>query len=272
MKEKKDCKIVQDLLPNYIENLTSDETNQYINEHLNECEECKEILENMQKDLKVNDSKKDDREVKYIKKFNRKFKLLRNILLIIIIVFLIIIGRKLFIITRLSNKANDTLKQSNYYTRTETYSNGQTTILESYNKDGITSGTMSFYSEGNNKKIIFYKSKTEIISLLDNGESKTLMNMGDITINPVYFTGESILENLRIAITTSIDKVKINGKDCYIIKENDNTEKFIDADTGLAIKMIDNKNNTTVDYKYKFGTVKNTDIVKPDTTEYTTNE
>ncbi len=30
MGEKKDCKIVQDLLPNYIENLTCDETNEYI--------------------------------------------------------------------------------------------------------------------------------------------------------------------------------------------------------------------------------------------------
>ena len=27
MKEKRDCKIVQDLLPNYIENLTNEETN-----------------------------------------------------------------------------------------------------------------------------------------------------------------------------------------------------------------------------------------------------
>lgn len=30
MKEKKDCKIVQDLLPNYIENLTNEETNKFI--------------------------------------------------------------------------------------------------------------------------------------------------------------------------------------------------------------------------------------------------
>ena len=30
MKEKKDCKIVQDLLPNYNENLTNEETNKFI--------------------------------------------------------------------------------------------------------------------------------------------------------------------------------------------------------------------------------------------------
>ena len=37
----KNCKIVQDLLPNYIEKLTSDETNIFIEKHLKECEDCK---------------------------------------------------------------------------------------------------------------------------------------------------------------------------------------------------------------------------------------
>ena len=49
---KRDCKIVQDLLPNYIEKLTDEETNKYIEEHIKECEECKNVLENMKKDIK----------------------------------------------------------------------------------------------------------------------------------------------------------------------------------------------------------------------------
>ena len=32
MKENRNCKIVQDLLPNYIEKLTTEETNQFIEE------------------------------------------------------------------------------------------------------------------------------------------------------------------------------------------------------------------------------------------------
>ncbi|MGN1298681.1 MAG: zf-HC2 domain-containing protein [Candidatus Scatovivens sp.] len=272
MKEKRDCKIVQDLLPNYIEKLTNDETNKYIEEHLNECEECKKIYENMQKDLKLNFSKRDSREVKYIKKFNKKFKLLRNVLIIIMVLFVIIVGRKTFILMKLSNKANNMINQTNYYTKTETYSNGQMNILESYNKDGITYGTMNLYSEGNdNRSIILYKSEKERIILIDDGTTKTLNNKGDVTINPVYFTGENILENLFIAITTSIDKIELNGKKCYLIRDG-NTEKFIDVNTGLAIKMIDNQNNRTTDYKYEFDVVKDTDIIKPDTTGYTINE
>ena len=34
MKEKEKCKIVQDLFPNFIENLTNDETNKFIEEQL----------------------------------------------------------------------------------------------------------------------------------------------------------------------------------------------------------------------------------------------
>ena len=37
MNGKKDCKIVQDLLPNYIENLTNEETNEFINKNIKSC-------------------------------------------------------------------------------------------------------------------------------------------------------------------------------------------------------------------------------------------
>ncbi|MFG6319378.1 MAG: zf-HC2 domain-containing protein, partial [Clostridia bacterium] len=51
MMKMKECKIVQDILPNYIEQLTSEETNQYVEEHLNSCEECKNIYENMKSEM-----------------------------------------------------------------------------------------------------------------------------------------------------------------------------------------------------------------------------
>lgn len=274
MKDRRDCKIVQDLLPNYIEKLTNEETNKYIEEHLIECNQCKKMLENMQKDLEINTEKIDKREVKYIKKYNSKLKILRNILLIIVVLFIVIVGRKTIILTSLSNKANEIRNENNFYLKTESYSEGQMTILEAYCKEEKILGKMISFSYPNENNVIeqiLYKSGEEKISLIDNESTKVLVNMGDITINPVYFTGENFLENLFMAITTNIDKVKLNGKECYLVRE-ENTEKFIDVNTGLAIKMIDNENNRTVDYKYEFGKVKDTDIVKPDTTGYTINE
>ena len=34
---KKDCKIIQDLLPSYSDGITSQETNNYIEDHLKNC-------------------------------------------------------------------------------------------------------------------------------------------------------------------------------------------------------------------------------------------
>ena len=94
--------------------------------------------------------------------------------------------------------------------------------------------------------------------------------MGDILISPISFTSDFFVENLYTAIFSSLDKVELNGRECYIIRDG-NTEKFIDVNTGLALKMIDNQNNRTVDYKYEYGIVKDTDIAKPDITEYVKN-
>ena len=55
----KECKIIRDLFPSYIDGLTNEETNQYIEEHLNNCEHCKKILEDMKKELKLDTIQKD---------------------------------------------------------------------------------------------------------------------------------------------------------------------------------------------------------------------
>ena len=269
MKEKRDCKIVQDLLPNYIEKLTSEETNSYIDEHLKECTECKNVLENMQKELKVNNPKREEREVKYIKKFNKKFKVLRNILVIILVLFIIIVGRKTFILTSLENKAQERQNSQNYYLKLESYSEGKMTITEAYYKEEKSLVQITTFSKALGEvNLILYKSGEEKFSLIDNGETKVFQKMGDISVRPVAFTSNSFFENLYTAITTSVDKIELDGKECYMIRDG-NTEKFIDVNTGLAIKMIDNQNNRTVDYKYEYGVVKDTDVERPDTTEYT---
>lgn len=41
----KNCAIVKDLLPLYIEDMVSDETEVFINEHLKECEDCRNELD-----------------------------------------------------------------------------------------------------------------------------------------------------------------------------------------------------------------------------------
>ena len=42
-----DCDIIKDLLPSYIDKTASNSTNELVEEHLKNCEDCTSILENM---------------------------------------------------------------------------------------------------------------------------------------------------------------------------------------------------------------------------------
>lgn len=127
MSEKKDCKIVQDLLPNYIENLTDLETNKYIEGHLNECTECSQVLEDMKERLESTDTNVTQKEVKYIKKFKNRVKVLKFTLLLIILLLLLMFGvttiRKMVIISDLINKGRQYESATNYHLSYRIYTN-----------------------------------------------------------------------------------------------------------------------------------------------------
>lgn len=55
---KVSCEIVQDLFPNYIEELCNDKTKETVNEHLSECEGCRDLLEDYVSDLDENNLSK----------------------------------------------------------------------------------------------------------------------------------------------------------------------------------------------------------------------
>ncbi len=277
MKEKEECKIVQDLLPNYIENLTNEETNLFIKEHLNECIECKNVLENMQKKLNIDSKKTDKREVKYIKKFSNKLKFLKLIILMLILIYVVIVGRRTFIMASLSEKAEKNLLNNNYYAKIYSYQGNSLTITESYNKGEDYLTTMTRYSQDNStQKITFYKKENEQLCLTEFEGKKSMQNAKSMIgghVLPVTYISNGFWANLQYAFIIGIDKTYCNGKECYVIK-GDSYERYIDKETGMAVRNIEKSSKDTtqrdliVDYEYKFNIVKDSDIIKPDTTGY----
>ena len=72
---KKECEIVRDLLPNYVENLVGTQTKDFIKDHLKTCSECTKILKNMEGKDDINydnDIKEEEVEIRQIKKFRKK--------------------------------------------------------------------------------------------------------------------------------------------------------------------------------------------------------
>ena len=277
MKEKRDCKIVQDLLPIYIENLTNEETNNFIEEHLRNCSECKTVLENMKKEIPVSTTQKDNREVKYMKKYSKKLKTLKYALLIIIILYVILVGRRTFIMASLSKKAVENQMNDNYYVRLYSYQGDTLTITESYNKGEDYLTTHTRVVNGNNiQKISYYKKCEEQLFITESDGKKHILNsetMAGGHILPVTYVSDGIFANLQYALITGIDSTYCNGKECYVIKGK-NYERYIDKETGLAVRNIEKsnkeitrQNDIVVDYEYKFNIIKDSDIVKLDTSD-----
>ncbi|MBO5478223.1 MAG: zf-HC2 domain-containing protein [Clostridia bacterium] len=88
----RDCKIVQDLLPNYIENLTDEVTNEFIEEHIAKCPECAQVLKDMNGEIKL-EQINQDKEIKYLKAIRRRVKrTIAIVSLLIIIIATCVVG------------------------------------------------------------------------------------------------------------------------------------------------------------------------------------
>lgn len=56
------CEIIRDLFPSYIDGLTSKESNQAIEEHLEGCRECRRYLEEMQREIASEELTQEERK------------------------------------------------------------------------------------------------------------------------------------------------------------------------------------------------------------------
>lgn len=65
------CNIVKDLLPAYIDGLTSQDTNKEIEEHLKECRACRTIYEQMTADIAL-DIPSAEHEIDFLKKLKAR--------------------------------------------------------------------------------------------------------------------------------------------------------------------------------------------------------
>ena len=274
MKEKRDCKIVQDLLPNYIEKLTNEETNKFIEEHLKECDECQKVLENMQKNLNITTTNKDKKAVKYFKKYRKKLRILRIILLIILTIFIVNTARKMIIIQSMQNKIMQYERVDNFYIKSYYYQGDIIYFSEIYNKGNKYKAKNSnlWFADNNTRLEIFevygneenenwyridnYNDKDKAkktATLNKDGSSKTLKRI----LGMSNFETNNFWELLLMAISSDISSESCNGKECYRIsytfftvcpttpilwqQEHYMQIYYLEKETGLPIRSINNR-------------------------------
>ena len=95
---KIECKVIEDLLPLYSDNVCSDESKKIVEEHLQECEICRNMLDNMDV-VQVTHIEKEENEKSAIvkkgfKKIHRRWiaSIVAVIVLIPLLVFVSILG------------------------------------------------------------------------------------------------------------------------------------------------------------------------------------
>ena len=66
------CEIIKDLLPSYIDGLTSNESNSEIEAHLETCQECKDVLDQMKTEIDVESIQLNKEKIKPFKKLSKR--------------------------------------------------------------------------------------------------------------------------------------------------------------------------------------------------------
>jgi hypothetical protein len=269
---KKDCKIVQDLLPSYVDKLLSPETEEFVEQHISNCEECKKILDVMKnKNVeKKNESENiQKKEINHLKKYRLKMISLKTILISILTIILVVSGLLIYksnynnsIITRLYDKIQQIKESNNYILKREQYTINYKTKAEYtfttivYYKDGkykevhtvdspnvsMSRTNYSYYGEinSNQRTGIFEDTKTVIYENANYEYRKKGDGMYG-SGNYAYVKNWHFL-NFVANLGFDVQTERYNGKECYVLiygdNKNSSRQTWIEKESMLPIREI----------------------------------
>lgn len=224
---KKNCNIVKDLLPLYLDNVCSKESKELIIEHLKECDDCKNYLE----ELKFNVKSSKNKDVKLFKKIIKKinFKIIRNTIIIICLLLAIYIPVKYYYnnykFPLEYNKDALILLHKDLYNEKSKKWNFQFSMPKMANVHGISK---EIYENGEKVNIIFLTAMSTPNDYLHNVGGGTAPDMDYESINPnekmkVYYTTED-LEEIKNASNNELEHYL---KNATLIFTNDEEESEI---------------------------------------------
>lgn len=300
---KIECKIVEDLLFGYVDKTLNDESKKLVENHLKECIDCKEKLNEILEDNKLNE-KMQQKEIDYLRKVRTKSRV-KSILIAIGLIVIILILAYLIKFIKISNimgKAEKSLKSQNYYCeKQESAGENSASVSKTYYKDGKYKITREIYSDdgkelisaeygevgSDEKKIVNEKEKT--VTIYKGDISKILNKEENIKFDRFSLEErKSIYANLGKTFLMSITSDSYDSnKEYYILRDKfdkrNSWEVWLDKETGLVIREINRggsrsyitgteivkrESDAIEKYKYDFGIVSDDDVKVPDFSEY----
>ena len=280
---EKECKIVQDLLPAYIDNILSEESKVYVEEHLKKCEECKKIYDEMNFDIQK-EAVKNTEIIQTIKKYKRKIIALKTFLIIVILAIIItiisIIGFRFYVvknalIKNINYDASGNFRIEEYDESIERYNVHTTTYYGDGKMKKLRGEEVLEYWEGSQHYYINNENKTYYIVDEDINENN------DIYIPILVVDGmEKLIKDNKISNIeilkfilnkdVTIQEEGFRTKEYYVIKNMLNGERiYFDKDTFWADKVETRSSFGTKEYRVLTNSVSWYDVTKPDLTNYT---
>lgn len=288
----RDCEIVRDLLPNYIEKLVSNGTKEYITNHISECSECKTIFEEMGENAFIETAQSleaEEAEIRLIKKHKRKMQIWKFIiiaLLSMITLAIVSIGSmyipKFLIMKNAYTKIQEISNGNNYkftvkqfqtdYTSQEYFEH--TNIY--YYKDGKYK--LESFSKNKEDYSIYYgdKNSDTKICLDENKKTKEYQHNEYKNIFNVFGSIDYYVKNSSALLGTIIRDDVYNGKECYVFRFGNNDtisyrEIWIDKETMMQVREIQeiyNHSHIERTFSIEFNIITEKDVTLSNANEY----
>ena len=256
----KDCEIVRDMIPLYIDDVCSNGTKELVKKHLENCNECQEIFKTMRK----NEKNENSNEKESLKSFNNKIKknkikaIVISLIVFVIVIILIKYIYSCILFNYIINKAQKFSKSNNMYIQSmenslgdevfvakEYYKNGKFKVVyATYRNDGIESLYTKYTSVDSDESIFIYPDNRAVIQ-----KGQKIFNTETMLKGIPFVYNNELWFRTVTPIFLSIKSKKINvgsysneGKKCYVLQDKFdigmNWEIWLDKETGLPLKEI----------------------------------
>ena len=193
------------------------------------------------------------------------------IVLIIACIFLVNLGRKVYILSKYSNKCDEYSKITNFYKKTNPE---QDVTTEFWRKDNL--GFLKMTSNDYVRMIYWGVDYNWII--VDDKDGKTAVKMikedygfeqQTLTTGTLYM--QNFWDKVKMAFLSSLSSEKLNDIDCYKIKFKEDWQLFINKDNFLVMREINGSMDTGF-IEYKINEVRDEDVLMPNLEGYTIND
>lgn len=209
-------------------------------------------------------------------------KIILTVISILLIIWLINLGRKVYIINNIISKFEISSQKENCYWKLELTQDRDITTYKKGNRILTT-------VRGNNNKVIYSKNG-KMLNIFNETDGKKTVTLNQEIINqeaypifnmPYVISKDTLNPIILGALKSKITTTKVNGKECYLIESSsepfitysqiETVQLYIEKETGLPIQVVnyDKKNEKTVHfYKYEFDNVTDENLKEPNINEY----